>query len=304
MIVNSDQIPALHLRPPTPPPPPPAHRGVLAPASSPLRFVDVCWNQNHVHGGRPPRRAHPCFQRWMVTAQRGLQPAGVDRADTSFRRGFPPSLPFHSSFFHPSSIFTSATFRRSCLALVSVRSDGLAVVFAHICIPVLLWSELQGETKILKLKNLRPQDYANYSCIASVRNVCGIPDRSVIFTLTNRTGTVSGRRRRGQAAQRQLTPPLSLSLLSLPVHQAAGGGPHRGQPQSDGVAGVHHHGRRAPAPAHLGQQQRQPAAEERGEWRHAHAARHHVGGGGRLQLCGEQQRGESSQEVDHHCGAR
>ncbi|CAB1350066.1 unnamed protein product [Coregonus sp. 'balchen'] len=28
----------------------------------------------------------------------------------------------------------------------------------------------QGETKILKLKNLRPQDYANYSCIASVRN--------------------------------------------------------------------------------------------------------------------------------------
>lgn len=53
----------------------------------------------------------------------------------------------------------------------------------------MVWSELQGETKILKLKNLRPQDYANYSCIASVRNVCGIPDRSVIFTLTNRTGT-------------------------------------------------------------------------------------------------------------------
>lgn len=52
-----------------------------------------------------------------------------------------------------------------------------------------VWSELQGETKILKLKNLRPQDYANYSCIASVRNVCGIPDRSVIFRLTNKTGT-------------------------------------------------------------------------------------------------------------------
>ncbi|XP_029705261.1 MAM domain-containing glycosylphosphatidylinositol anchor protein 2 isoform X2 [Takifugu rubripes] len=49
----------------------------------------------------------------------------------------------------------------------------------------------QGETKILKLKNLRPQDYANYSCIASVRNVCGIPDRSVIFTLTNRTASPS-----------------------------------------------------------------------------------------------------------------
>lgn len=55
-----------------------------------------------------------------------------------------------------------------------------------------VWSELQGETKILKLKNLRPQDYANYSCIASVRNVCGIPDRSVIFRLTNKTGTGGG----------------------------------------------------------------------------------------------------------------
>lgn len=49
-------------------------------------------------------------------------------------------------------------------------------------------SELQGETKILKLKNLRPKDYANYSCIASVRNVCGIPDRRVFFRLTNKTG--------------------------------------------------------------------------------------------------------------------
>ncbi|KAI3364445.1 hypothetical protein L3Q82_011235, partial [Scortum barcoo] len=56
---------------------------------------------------------------------------------------------------------------------------------------VLVWSELQGETKILKLKNLRPQDYANYSCIASVRNVCGIPDRSVIFRLTNKTASPS-----------------------------------------------------------------------------------------------------------------
>uniref|UniRef100_A0A3Q2QAI6 MAM domain containing glycosylphosphatidylinositol anchor 2 n=1 Tax=Fundulus heteroclitus TaxID=8078 RepID=A0A3Q2QAI6_FUNHE len=54
-----------------------------------------------------------------------------------------------------------------------------------------VWSELQGETKILKLKNLRPQDYANYSCIASVRNVCGIPDRSVIFGLTNKTASPS-----------------------------------------------------------------------------------------------------------------
>ncbi|KAL2082445.1 hypothetical protein ACEWY4_022263 [Coilia grayii] len=47
----------------------------------------------------------------------------------------------------------------------------------------------QGETKILKLKNLRPKDYANYSCVASVRNVCGIPDTSVIFTLTNKTAS-------------------------------------------------------------------------------------------------------------------
>uniref|UniRef100_A0A8C6TQZ3 MAM domain containing glycosylphosphatidylinositol anchor 2 n=1 Tax=Neogobius melanostomus TaxID=47308 RepID=A0A8C6TQZ3_9GOBI len=53
------------------------------------------------------------------------------------------------------------------------------------------FTQLQGETKILKLKNLRPQDYANYSCIASVRNVCGIPDRSVIFRLTNKTASPS-----------------------------------------------------------------------------------------------------------------
>ncbi|XP_062863957.1 MAM domain-containing glycosylphosphatidylinositol anchor protein 2 [Trichomycterus rosablanca] len=47
----------------------------------------------------------------------------------------------------------------------------------------------QGETKILKLKNLRPQDYASYTCIASVRNVCGIPDKSVVFQLTNTTAS-------------------------------------------------------------------------------------------------------------------
>ncbi|KAL8168555.1 UNVERIFIED_CONTAM: MAM domain-containing glycosylphosphatidylinositol anchor protein 2 [Gekko kuhli] len=46
---------------------------------------------------------------------------------------------------------------------------------------------LQGETKILKLKNLRPQDYANYSCIASVRNVCNISDKMVSFRLSNKT---------------------------------------------------------------------------------------------------------------------
>ncbi|OCT79550.1 hypothetical protein XELAEV_18026359mg, partial [Xenopus laevis] len=45
----------------------------------------------------------------------------------------------------------------------------------------------QGETKVLKLKNLRPKDYANYTCQVSVRDVCGIPDKSITFRLTNRT---------------------------------------------------------------------------------------------------------------------
>ncbi|XP_058162654.1 MAM domain-containing glycosylphosphatidylinositol anchor protein 1 isoform X3 [Dasypus novemcinctus] len=45
----------------------------------------------------------------------------------------------------------------------------------------------QGETKVLKLKNLRPQDYASYTCQVSVRNVCGIPDKAITFRLTNIT---------------------------------------------------------------------------------------------------------------------
>ncbi|XP_069464862.1 MAM domain-containing glycosylphosphatidylinositol anchor protein 1 isoform X2 [Ambystoma mexicanum] len=45
----------------------------------------------------------------------------------------------------------------------------------------------QGETKVLKLKNLRPQDYASYTCQVSVRNVCNIPDKSITFQLTNTT---------------------------------------------------------------------------------------------------------------------
>ncbi|XP_077476478.1 MAM domain-containing glycosylphosphatidylinositol anchor protein 2 [Stigmatopora argus] len=49
----------------------------------------------------------------------------------------------------------------------------------------------QGETKILKLKNLRPQDYANYTCVASVRNVCDIPDKIAHFSLNNRTAPPS-----------------------------------------------------------------------------------------------------------------
>ncbi|XP_008312854.1 MAM domain-containing glycosylphosphatidylinositol anchor protein 2 [Cynoglossus semilaevis] len=49
----------------------------------------------------------------------------------------------------------------------------------------------QGETKILKLKNLRPQDYADYTCIASIRNVCGIRDKSAHFRLSNNTASPS-----------------------------------------------------------------------------------------------------------------
>ncbi|KAF7647917.1 hypothetical protein LDENG_00164580, partial [Lucifuga dentata] len=45
----------------------------------------------------------------------------------------------------------------------------------------------QGETKILKLKNLRPQDYAEYTCVASVRNVCDIAEKSTRFNLSNKT---------------------------------------------------------------------------------------------------------------------
>ncbi|XP_043916261.1 MAM domain-containing glycosylphosphatidylinositol anchor protein 1 [Protopterus annectens] len=45
----------------------------------------------------------------------------------------------------------------------------------------------QGETNVLKLKNLRPKDYAVYTCQVSVRNVCGIRDKSIRFQLTNTT---------------------------------------------------------------------------------------------------------------------
>lgn len=55
--------------------------------------------------------------------------------------------------------------------------------------PLTLVVAAQGETKVLKLKNLRPQDYASYTCQVSVRNVCGIPDKAVTFQLTNTTGT-------------------------------------------------------------------------------------------------------------------
>ena len=50
---------------------------------------------------------------------------------------------------------------------------------------------IQGETKVLKLKNLRPKDFADYTCQVSVRNVCNIGDKSVTFRLTNGTGEFS-----------------------------------------------------------------------------------------------------------------
>lgn len=40
---------------------------------------------------------------------------------------------------------------------------------------------------MLKLKNLRPKDFADYTCQVSVRNVCNIEDKSVTFRLTNAT---------------------------------------------------------------------------------------------------------------------
>lgn len=45
----------------------------------------------------------------------------------------------------------------------------------------------QGETKILKLKNLRPVDLSDYSCVASVQGVCGLRDKSATFRLSNST---------------------------------------------------------------------------------------------------------------------
>uniref|UniRef100_A0A673B5Q4 MAM domain containing glycosylphosphatidylinositol anchor 2a n=1 Tax=Sphaeramia orbicularis TaxID=375764 RepID=A0A673B5Q4_9TELE len=52
-------------------------------------------------------------------------------------------------------------------------------------------NSIRGETKILKLKNLRPQDYSDYTCVASVRSVCAIDDKSAHFSLSNRTAPPS-----------------------------------------------------------------------------------------------------------------
>lgn len=60
----------------------------------------------------------------------------------------------------------------------------------HLCVLT-----LQGETKVLKLKNLRLKDFADYTCQVSVRNVCNIEDKSVTFKLTNATSESSVLRR-------------------------------------------------------------------------------------------------------------
>ena len=54
-----------------------------------------------------------------------------------------------------------------------------------------MFCPIQGETKVLKLKNLRPKDFADYTCQVSVRNVCNIGDKSVTFRLTNATSKFS-----------------------------------------------------------------------------------------------------------------
>ncbi|XP_066451389.1 MAM domain-containing glycosylphosphatidylinositol anchor protein 1 isoform X2 [Eleutherodactylus coqui] len=78
----------------------------------------------------------------------------------------------------------------------------------------------QGETKVLKLKNLRPQDYANYTCQVSVRNVCGIPDKSITFRLTNKTGAAwwgrTGGDKKLYRSKKSLQSPLWLKAEAAP----------------------------------------------------------------------------------------
>lgn len=73
-----------------------------------------------------------------------------------------------------------------------VPTDTLKATPVHQAFPstetrVLLCSVPQGETKVLKIKNLRPKDFSDYTCQVSVRNVCNIEDKSVTFRLTNAT---------------------------------------------------------------------------------------------------------------------
>lgn len=85
--------------------------------------------------------------------------------------------------------------------------------FGHLWVfPPHFFPNSQGETKVLKLKNLRPQDYASYTCQVSVRNVCSIPDKSITFQLTNTTGK---RGRRGSPQPSSLSP----SKQPLPLQE-------------------------------------------------------------------------------------
>uniref|UniRef100_UPI00358E3865 MAM domain-containing glycosylphosphatidylinositol anchor protein 1-like n=1 Tax=Myxine glutinosa TaxID=7769 RepID=UPI00358E3865 len=63
--------------------------------------------------------------------------------------------------------------------LSAATDDGLAIYEP-------LFSE--ADVNILKLKNLRHQDFANYSCRVSVCGVCGIPDATISFLLSTTTG--------------------------------------------------------------------------------------------------------------------
>lgn len=68
---------------------------------------------------------------------------------------------------------------------------------------------------MLKLKNLRPKDFADYTCQVSVRNVCNIQDKWVTFRLTNATSKLfdccSHTARRQTHFTRLCARPLSIS---------------------------------------------------------------------------------------------
>nr|XP_032820943.1 MAM domain-containing glycosylphosphatidylinositol anchor protein 2-like isoform X1 [Petromyzon marinus]XP_032820944.1 MAM domain-containing glycosylphosphatidylinositol anchor protein 2-like isoform X1 [Petromyzon marinus]XP_032820945.1 MAM domain-containing glycosylphosphatidylinositol anchor protein 2-like isoform X1 [Petromyzon marinus] len=52
---------------------------------------------------------------------------------------------------------------------------------------------VKDEPMVLKLKNMRDRDYTTYSCVASVRNVCGIENLTASFQLTNKTAPPQSR---------------------------------------------------------------------------------------------------------------
>ncbi|XP_078458563.1 MAM domain-containing glycosylphosphatidylinositol anchor protein 2-like [Lampetra planeri] len=109
-----------------------------------------------------------------------------------------PVLTVHQSvgdakeYYQERTVFLRCSGNSSPPALFTWRRDGQPLrqdLDAGITIYEPLFT--QGETKILKLKNLRASDYATYSCVASVRNVCDLPDRQADFRLTNMTAAPS-----------------------------------------------------------------------------------------------------------------